>query len=99
MNTVDSIKPHDRIYVRHTIAQVEPVAVNEQYSITVTGDYIEPFKEMVRRALNCWPDAHPVLKELGDMLMHGRILQDYYYTRTDKQKPASIASMEEDPKN
>lgn len=41
------------------------------------------FSEMVRRALNCWPDAHPELKELGDMLMHGKVLQDYWASRTD----------------
>lgn len=46
----------------------------------------EAFKILVQRALNCWPDAHPELKELGDMLMHGRILQDYYAHRTDIKK-------------
>ena len=37
----------------------------------------ENFKLMVRRALNTWDDAPQELKELGDMLDHGKILQDY----------------------
>jgi hypothetical protein len=58
----------------------------EYYDFRVQGDMIEPFKELVRRSLNCWPDAHPALKELGDMLMHGEVLQDYYASRTDLKK-------------
>lgn len=46
-------------------------------------DSILAFKEAIQRALNCWPDAHPEMKELGDMLMHGKILQDYWAQRTD----------------
>lgn len=67
------------------------------YSITwIDGAiqiYVKPelanqFKQMVRRALNVWPDCHPALKEFGDMLEHGRILQDNYYAqRTDIKKP------------
>lgn len=50
---------------------------------SVTEESIPGFKELVRRALNCWPDAHPELKELGDMLEHGKVLQDYYHQRSD----------------
>ena len=35
------------------------------------------FKELVNRALNCWPKAPKDLKELGDMLTHGYITQDH----------------------
>lgn len=63
----------------------------EYYDFRIQGEMIEPFKEMVRRSLNCWPDAHPALKELGDMMMHGKILQDYYASRTDIKKKKLIA--------
>lgn len=43
------------------------------------------FKQLINKALNSFPDAHPALKELGDMLTHGKVLQDYYSQRTDKQ--------------
>jgi hypothetical protein len=58
----------------------------QYFEICIQGvEMVDAFREMVRRSLNCWPDAHPALKELGDMLEHGRILQDYYSTRTDKK--------------
>ncbi len=50
---------------------------------SVTEESIPGFQQLVRRALNCWPDAPPELKELGDMLEHGKVLQDYYHQRTD----------------
>lgn len=40
-------------------------------------DSIEHFKLMVRRALNVWPDAPPEIKEFGDRLLEGKLLQDY----------------------
>jgi hypothetical protein len=58
-----------------------------EYVITINGpESQDAFKELVRRALNCWPDAHPSLKEMGDMLDHGKILQDYYAQRTDLKR-------------
>ncbi len=53
---------------------------------------IPVFKQMISRALNTYSDAHPALKEFGDMLEHGRVLQDYYSQRSDRplkgtQKP------------
>jgi hypothetical protein len=59
----------------------------EEIILTVSEDSLPWFKEAIRRALNTWPDAHPELKELGDMLMHGKVLQDYYSYRTDKKVP------------
>lgn len=54
------------------------------YRIHVTDDphpnecmSIENFKALIRRGLNTWDDAPPELKQLGDMLDHGRILQTY----------------------
>jgi hypothetical protein len=45
--------------------------------IAITEDSIESFTKMVNRALNTWDEAPKDLKELGDMLVHGKILQDY----------------------
>ena len=53
--------------------------------IDVPIELIPQFKQLISKALNSFPDAHPALKELGDMLTHGKVLQDYYSQRTDKQ--------------
>lgn len=38
---------------------------------------LKEFRELVNRALNCWDQAPKDLKELGDILTHGRITQDH----------------------
>jgi hypothetical protein len=43
------------------------------------------YKNVLNRALNCYPDAHPDWKELADYLQHGRVLQDY--RKLDKPRP------------
>lgn len=54
------------------------------FLIQFTGEEVcAAFKELMRRALNTYCEAHPELKELGDILDHGRILQDYWASRTD----------------
>ena len=50
----------------------------ETINLAIVGDSIPRFKEVLRRALNTFPDAHPELKELSDFLEHGKALQDYY---------------------
>jgi hypothetical protein len=45
--------------------------------ISITSESIPDFKAMVDRALNCWDRAPPDLKQLGDLLTHGRVTQDY----------------------
>lgn len=35
------------------------------------------FRTLVNRALNCWDQAPKDLKDLGDILTHGRITQDH----------------------
>lgn len=70
---------------------LEPIVIDKRSFAThyiVSNDLVPAFKQMVRRALNVWPDCHPALKEFGDMLEHGRLLQDNYYAqRTDIKKP------------
>jgi hypothetical protein len=53
----------------------------EEFKISVTESSLLMFQELVNRALNCWPDAPKELKDMGDMLTHGRITQDHTYHR------------------
>lgn len=46
-------------------------------SLTIQSQLVPQFKDLINRALNCFPDAHPELKELGDILTEGKVLQDY----------------------
>lgn len=50
-------------------------------AITITDESVGKFKILVDRALNCWPDAPGELKDLGDMLTHGRVTQDHSYRK------------------
>jgi hypothetical protein len=59
---------------------------NEDESIShirldVTEESLSYFITAIDRALNCWDGAPAELKELGDMLTHGRITQDYSKSR------------------
>lgn len=38
---------------------------------------VEMFKELVFRGINNSPDASPPMKELYDILTHGKVLQNY----------------------
>lgn len=78
------------IHILHNKGSIDAFNTNpRQIVITLTEDVdcknITRFTEAMNRALNCWPDASPELKELGDMLNHGKILQDYYHTDTSKK--------------
>lgn len=58
------------------------------FAITITDESVPEFKQLVQRALNCWDDAPKDLKELGDMLTHGKITQDH--TPPKKQPKVTI---------
>lgn len=58
------------IHVKHTNSV--------RMEIIITGKSLARFKELVNRALGSWPTAHPEIKEFGDMVTEGKILQDYY---------------------
>lgn len=64
---------------------IDHVEQLQKIKITIDADSIKPFVQLVRRALNTGPDAHPDLKAMGDMLDHGRVLQDYQVQRTDRR--------------
>lgn len=55
-----------------------------EFILTNTEGTIDQFKQILNRALNCWPECPPDFKELADMLFHGRVLQDY---RDKKNEP------------
>jgi hypothetical protein len=46
--------------------------------VSVDLNMIPHFKTLVQRALNTWPDAPPELKEFADLLLEGKVLQDYH---------------------
>lgn len=53
---------------RNDLTQVDALHI----SVT-TPNSLANFNALVNRALNCWDDAPQELKDLGDMLTHGRI--------------------------
>lgn len=62
-------------------ARVSRNPANEiaEIHISVTQESLANFQQLVQRALNCWDSAPKELKELGDMLTHGYVTQDYTY--------------------
>lgn len=48
-----------------------------EFNMTLTEESITNFFTLVNRALNCWDTAPVELKELGDMITHGRITQEH----------------------
>lgn len=62
------------------IYRILPPQITDQpvATVRIVGEKsIAEFQTLVRRSLNCWPDASAELKEFGDMVDHGQILQDY----------------------
>lgn len=48
-------------------------------TISVTGESMKAFKELVQRATNLWPDAPPEIKEFADLVTNnGTVLQNYW---------------------
>ena len=45
--------------------------------LNVSPQSLPDFKLLVQRAMNTWPDAPAELKEFADLLLEGKILQDY----------------------
>jgi hypothetical protein len=55
----------------------DPLGEIQEFKLSITQESIPQFKELVNRALNCWDRAPKDLKDLGDMLTHGRITQNH----------------------
>lgn len=63
----------------HTRVSRNPDNTIAEIHLSVTADSLPNFQALVDKALNCWDSAPAELKELGDMLTHGRITQDHTY--------------------
>lgn len=57
--------------------------------LEVTEESIANFQTLVDRALNCWDNAPKELKELGDMLTHGRVTQDHTLTKINSSRESN----------
>lgn len=62
------------IHVRVIRNEGEPI---QGLHVSVTDDSLHNFVCLINRALNCWDNAPKELKDLGDMITHGRITQDH----------------------
>ena len=69
--------------------------------LSVTEESLPHFETLIHRALNCWDSAPQEIKELGDMLTHGRVTQDHRYKpinfggNTEWYSPAEQAMIKE----
>lgn len=55
--------------------------------IDIVGkDDIELFKVAMNRALNCWDRAPGHLKEFGDLVTEGKVLQNYVSLASEQKK-------------
>lgn len=52
--------------------------------LTVDPKLLPAFKMLINRGLNVWDKAPAEIKELGDIICEGRILQDYGSQDTSK---------------
>jgi hypothetical protein len=66
-----------------------------EIKLSITAESIPLFKSLVDRALNCWDSAPVELKELGDMLTHGRITQDHRYQPINTNQNTDYRNAEE----
>jgi hypothetical protein len=63
----------------------EPSDSTPRINIRLSGKSLENFKKMVSRGMNTWDSAPAELKEFADLLIEGKILQDYSSFETAKE--------------
>lgn len=63
--------------------------------IEVTEESLPNFEQLINRALNCWDSAPAELKELGDMLTHGRVTRDHTFQPINTKQSTDYYSPEE----
>lgn len=52
--------------------------VDDVLTVRITGkEDIATFKQAINRAMNVWDGAPWQMKELGDMITEGKLMQDY----------------------
>lgn len=63
--------------------------------LEITEESLPIFQQLINRALNCWDSAPKDIKDLGDMLTHGRITQDHTYKPINTKQSTDYYSPEE----
>jgi RNAse (barnase) inhibitor barstar len=71
-----------------------PRGITEMH-ISVTEESMDNFKQLIDRALNCWDSAPQELKELGDMLTHGRITQPHEFQPINTKQSSDYYTVSE----
>lgn len=66
-----------------------------EIKLSITAESIPLFTALIDRALNCWDSAPAELKELGDMLTHGRITQNHEFVPINTKQNTDYRSAEE----
>lgn len=68
---------HTRIQ-RNEVGATNPESIDVLHlSITRDDLSLNQFRELLNRALNCWPECPADFKNLSDLLEHGKVLQEY----------------------
>ena len=56
-------------------------------AVDVVGpEDIQLFKDLVNRALNCWDRAPLHVKEFGDLVTEGKLMQEYHKLASEVSK-------------
>ncbi len=79
----------------HARVTRSPEGALDGIHISVTAESLLNFESLINRGLNCWDSAPAELKELGDMLTHGKITQDHTYTPMNTKQNLDYYSPEE----
>lgn len=83
---------HTRIQ-RNEVGATNPESIDVLHlSITRDDLSLTQFRELLNRALNCWPECPSDFKQLSDLLEHGTILQEY----SDKKESAHTRILSND---
>jgi hypothetical protein len=78
------------IKVLDGITVVSPEDTDSACTIVIEPRMRKAFNEMVQRGTNLWPDAHPVIKELADIITVGVIQQNYQEQNVDQRNKPKV---------
>lgn len=79
----------------HARVTRSPEGTLDGIHISVTAESLPNFESLINRGLNCWDSAPAELKELGDMLTHGRVTQNHAYTPINTKQNLDYYTPEE----
>jgi hypothetical protein len=71
--------------INHITTVYQPPPIN-QFTIVVSSEHVEKFKELIQRGANLWPDAPYYIKEFADVITNGKPLQNYRDHSADQLK-------------